>query len=199
MALNFPGPYELRLAYTTNVSAVPLVHTARYNLDLTAVASPGDVFANVNVLTRGGVSTPDLATAVEAWLALLAPRHNTNSAFGALELWKYTPLTFEAIFISAYNPTVVLGTSATPVVIAGQETYTLRTVEGGIMRLVGIETIIGTNDRIPYPTTTASVDAIFDFVKSSVNWILARDTSYPIAALNFLGGQNEKTFRQRFR
>jgi hypothetical protein len=199
MVQNFPGPYELRLSYTTVFTSVPLTHTARYNVDLTAVPTPGDSFTNINAKTRGGTATPDLATAMEAWLTLLAARHNTGAVFGVIELWSYVPLTFDAVFISAYSPTIVAGSSATAEKVAGQETYTLRTMEGGIMRLVGIETIVGTNDRVPYPTTTPSVDAIFDFVRGATNWMLARDTSYPFAALNFLGGQNEKTFRQRFR
>ena len=199
MVQNFPGPYEIRLTYVTTVSGVPLGHTARYNLDLTAAPNPGDDFTNINVKTRGGIATPDLATAMEDWLGLLKVRHGTATTFGVIELWSYTPLTFDAIFISAYSPTIVAGTSVDLVVVSGMETYTLRTTEGGILRLVGIETTVGTNLRIPYPTTTASVDAIFDFVKGLTNWILGRDTSYPFAALNFLGGQNEKTFRQRFR
>jgi len=199
MVQNFPGPYEIRLSYTTNFATTPLVHSARYNLDLTAAPTPGDDFTNINAKTRGGVATPDLAAAMEAWLALLAERHNVNTGFGAVELWAYAPLSFDATFISAYSPTIVAGSSATPLKETEMETYTFRTTEGGIMRLVGIETIIGTQNRIAYPTTTGSVDDIFDFVKGLTNWILARDTSYPFAALNFLGGQNEKTFRQRFR
>lgn len=199
MVQNFPGPYELRMSYSTGIATVFLTHTSRYNLDLTAVPTPGDSFTNINVKTRGGILTPDLATVVEAWLALVAPRHNILSTFGALELWSYAPLSFDATFVSAYSPTIVAGTSVTNAVVAGMETYTLRTTEGGILRLVGIETTVGTNAKIPYPTTTPSVDAIFDFVKGTSNWILGRDTSYPFAALNFLGGQNEKTFRQRFR
>lgn len=199
MVQNFPGPYELRLSYVTQVAAVPLTHTARYNLDLTAAPTPGDDFTNINVKTRGGISTPDLAAVVEAWLALLAPRHATATSFGVLELWAYAPLSFDATFVSAYSPTIVVGTNVTGIRVAGMETYTFRTTEGGILRLVGIETSVTTNDRIPYPTGTSSADDIFDFVKGLTNWILGRDTSYPFAALNFLGGQNEKTFRQRFR
>lgn len=199
MAKNFPGPYELRMRYTTLSGGVPLTHTARYNLDLTAVPTPGDDFTNINVLTRGGILTPDLAAVVEAWLALIAERHHTSTTFGALELWSYVPLSFDASFISTYGPTIVAGLSATTPVVAGMETFTFRTIEGGILRAVGIETIINTSVRTPYPTGNPDIDAIFDFVTSAANWILARDTSYPFASLNFLGGQNEKTFRQRFR
>lgn len=199
MANNFPGPYEVRLSYQTTSAAVALDHTQRLNCDLTAIPTPGDDFSNINLKTRGGIATPDLAAAMEAWLALIAERFFTSTTFGTIELWSYTPLTYDATFISAYSPTIAAGLSVTVTNPMMQEVMTFRTQEGGIMRVQLMEGVIATNERSPYPTLNADIDAIFDFVKSSVNWILARDTSYPFAALNHLGGQNEKLFRQRFR
>lgn len=199
MVQNFPGPYELRLTMTALAASDPLRHTQRLNLQLTATPSPGDAFNNINAVTRGGTATPDLAAAVEAWLTLIAPRFATLTVFGAVELWKYQPLTFEANFISAYNPTKVAGNNANPTVKSNQEIYTFRTLEGGIMRINLLETVRAVGLVQPYPTANTSADAIFDFITGSTNWILARDTSYPFASMNFLPGQNEKSFRQRFR
>jgi hypothetical protein len=36
-------------------------------------------------------------------------------------------------------------------------------------------------------------------VEGTDNWMLARDTSYPIAGMNYLHGQNERIFRKRYR
>lgn len=199
MARNFPGPYELRFTYETDVSGITLNHTQRVSLDLVAPPSAGDAFNNINAITRGGSAQPDLAAACEAWLALIAERFAVGVVFGIIELWKYAPLTFDATFISSYNPTLVAGVATGSVVVTQQETYTFRTVEGGVMRLQLMESVFASNDKNAYPTGVAVVDAIFDFVKSDVNWVLARDTSYPFAALNHLGGQNEKLFRLRFR
>jgi hypothetical protein len=199
MALNFPGPYELRLNYTTVHTGVTLEHTQRLNVDLTADPTPVDAFNNINAKTRGGIVTPDLAAAVEAWLALIAPRFHTSSAFGIVELWKYVPLTFDAQFISSYNPTVVAGTDTNPTVATQQETLTFRTLEGGILRIQLMESVANTNQREPYPTGDVDIDPIFVFVFGTSNWILGRDTSYPFSAINHLGGQNEKLFRARFR
>lgn len=199
MVANFPGPYELRFRYTTTPVGLPgIEHTARYNVQLTADPNPGDAFNNINAVTRGGISTPDLASAVEAWLTLLQPRFNTTTVFGQWELWRYQPLTFDATFVSSYNPTIVAGTGSSTAQ-AQQDIYTFRTVEGGIMKLNLLEGISVGYGRFPYPSGSASIDAIFNFVTGSTNWLLARDTSYPFSALNYLVGQNEKTFRQRFR
>jgi len=200
MVQNFPGPYELRIEYTTLIGAIPIIHTQRLNLDLTTIPNPGDDFTNINVVTRGGVATPVLSAVVDSWLFLVAGRFEDVTTFGIVELWKYTPLTFDAVFISAYTSVVTNGSDVTnPTVVATQEVYTFRTQEGGIMRLTWLETITAAAQPQTFPTGSATVDAIETFVVSSINWILARDTSYPFASLRFLGGQNEKTFRQRFR
>lgn len=199
MVDNFPGPYELRFRYDTVVSAVTLQHQQRLNLALTADPNPGDAFNNIQAITRGGIATPDLQAACGAWLTLLAQRFHTSTTFGIVELWKYTPLTYLAQFISAYTPAVAAGVSTDPTTVAQQETFTSRTVEGGIHRIQLMESVATVQIRTAYPTLNADIDAIFDFVASSINWILARDTSYPFASLNHLGGQNEKLFRIRFR
>lgn len=200
MVANFPGPWELRFTYTTLVSAIPIEHTQRVNVDLTSTPLPGAAFNNINAKTRGGILTPDLAAAVEAWLTLAAERFEDVTTFGIVELWSYVPLTFDATFISAYSPVVVAGTDIVNATqVAGQEVYTFRTQEGGNMRLTWLETTAGFTPPQTPPVGNSKVDDIFAFVISAANWILARDTSYPFANLRFLGGQNEKTFRQRFR
>lgn len=201
MAQNFPGPYELRIAYTTTPTGLPtLPHTQRLNLNLTSPPNPGDAFNNINAVTRGGISTPDLASAVEAWLGLVDNLYHTSATFGPVELWSYAPLSFDAQFISSYNPTISAGVETTAAAPAGQHIMTFRSQEGGIMRLSFMEpagVLSGAVDS--YPTGFPNQDAVFAFVIGSTNWILARDTSYPFAALKLLQGQNEKTFRQRFR
>ena len=199
MVQNFPGPFELRFSFTALAATDPLSHTQRLNLDLTSDPAPGTAFLDIDVVTRGGVATPDLETVVEAWLTLIAPRFETLTTFGIVELWKYSPLSFESTFISSRNPSKATGDDASATVKANQEIYTLRTVEGGIYRMNLMETVEPSVIVLAFTTGIAEVDAIFNFITSSVNWILARDTSYPFSSLNYLPGQNEKSFRQRFR
>jgi hypothetical protein len=200
MVENFPGPHELRFSYTTLIGAIPLTHTQRLSLALTTDPNPGAAFNNINAITRGLSVEPDLAAVVEAWLTLIAPRFPEDAVFGIVELWKYEPGGYQASFISAYSPTKTTGDNAVNSSLpAAQEVLTFRTMEGGVMRVTWIETTSGSTQPLPYPTSITGVDEIFEFVIGLTNWILARDTSYPFAALRFLGGQNEKTFRQRWR
>lgn len=199
MVQNFPGPYELRFSQTALALTTPLEHTQRMNIALTGDPTPGTSFTNINAITRGGVSTPDLAAVVEAWLTLIAPRFEDLTVFGAVELWKYEAQSFDASFISAYSPTKTAGDSPSPTQLAGQEIYTFRTLEGGIMRLNFMETVAVYSTPKPFPTGAPTQDAIFNFIIGTLNWALGRDTSYPFAGLRFLAGQNEKSFRQRYR
>lgn len=200
MVANFPGPWELRFSYTTNPSGhAALSHSQHLNVDLTTDPGSGDAFSNIQAKVRDGLTTPDLASVVEAWLAVLGPLFNTGAAFGNVELWKYSPLSFQAVFVSSYSPTLVAGTSATVTGVAQQDVWTLRTQEGGILKINLMECAERAYSKNPYPAGGAAVQILHDFVKSGPNWILGRDTSYPFSALNFLVGQNEKLFNLRFR
>jgi hypothetical protein len=50
-----------------------------------------------------------------------------------------------------------------------------------------------------FPTTVGNVNNIAAFAVSSDSWILARDTSYLVAAMRWHPGQNERLFKARFR
>lgn len=199
MVQNFPGPWELRIEYTTLFGAVPLIHTQRLNVDLTTVPLPGTDFADIDAKTRGGVLTPTLESAVDNWLTQVAERFSTTTTFGIVELWSYVPLTFDATFISAFTSVVTAGAHLNPTIVAAQEIYTFRTTEGGVVRISLIEAVAPADQPKSFPIGNISVDNIAAFITSPSNWILGRDTSYPFAGMRFLPGQNEKTFRQRFR
>ncbi|MGH9993576.1 MAG: hypothetical protein ACREAZ_13270 [Nitrososphaera sp.] len=200
MVTNFPGPYEVRILYDTTPTGQPrLFHQQRLNVALVGTPAPGTPFSAITAVTRGGVSTPTLSAAVDAWLTLMQPIFHTTSGFGLVELWKYTPNSFEAQFISSYNSALIAGTSPSVSGVAQQDVYTFRTLEGGIMRINFMEGINRPYQKQLYPTLTGAIDAVFAFIIGTTNWILARDTSYPFAALHYLAGQNEKLFRIRFR
>jgi hypothetical protein len=122
----------------------------------------------------------------------------TFTTYIGYNVWKYTPGTFVRTFITG----VTLGTnglSANPPQPAHQDILTFKTQEGNEMRLVFLETVLTFQGIDNAPLADANMDALFDYVIGTNNWIVARDTSYPIVQFNWLGGQNEKTFKQRYR
>lgn len=193
MALNFPGPYEVELFYTVD----GITHTARYNCDTVGTPTPGDLPSTIDLAIRGG-GMVQLDTAIAAWVLIWKATFDIPSSFDSFNLWKYDPGTFDRTFISA-GTIGTAGTNVLTAIPAQQSTLTFRTLEGNNMRVTMLETTETTLDRVPYAGIGVFYQTIMDFVVSTDNWILARDTSYPIASLNFLGGQNERTFRQRHR
>lgn len=201
MTLNFPGPYEIRLFYTTTpTSQVPIQHVAKYNIDLTAVPTPGTTFNLLTVVARGGVPQT-LQAYVDAWVALLRPLISSaaNNSVDFAELWQYTPGTFEASFVSVYAIGLA-GTSGGSPILAGENILTFRSLEGGILRMHFEEfTAVAQQARDTPPIANANYEAIRVFVEGTTNAWLARDTSYPFACIALYPGQNEALFKRRLR
>lgn len=199
MALNFPGPFEIRQFYTTTISTIALEHVMRLSVDLDTPIAPGEDFANIFGTSPNG-AVVSLATCIDRLLAVMAPFYApTTTVFGRTELWEYTPLTFDASFVSQYNSAVVPsgGTAPTP---AHYLIMTFRTLEGGIMRATLLEDSSSANNQELYPTNTAQVNDFMDeIINPDFSLYVGRDTSRPFSPLRVSRGQNEAVWRKRFR
>lgn len=201
MALNYPGPLEVRLFYTCDFPSNrgKRVHQTRLSFQASGTVSPGDLFADIDVLKRLG-TTVDLQTSVTALVNLLKPLYNaTYTTFDYAECWKYTAGTFESIFISSMT-IAAAGTGGSGNLVAGQDIYTFRTFEGGIFKLSLQENIGNVSESVPYAGLDASNQALVDFFTADANsHYLARDTSYPLQFLRLHPGTNEALFKDRYR
>lgn len=203
MALNYPGPYEVRIYYTVTIGTVALEHTQRLNCECSPNPSPGEPFDDIVVINRGplggGPGFSGLHTAVDAYVALMRPLFHSGSAnIDRAELWRYEEDSFEASFVSAYNIDLA-GSSAVAATPAGEVIMTFRTIEGGIMKLAYEEASFAAGASASLGIITGPFAAMRDYVLSSSNWILARDTSYPFAGYRFNPGSNEAIFKKRYR
>lgn len=201
MALNYPGPYEVRIKYTVSATGGSIQHVQRLNLNMAEAPTPGLPFEDVRALRRVDDGTPAsraLDTMVDEWIALIQTQFNTSVTFDLAELWAYEPESFEASFVSTYA-IGVNGTNGAPISVAGQAILTFRTLEGGVLKINLMEPINAAGAKVGMTSAPAGIQAISDYVVSDVNWILARDTSYPFAPMNFAPGQNEAIFKKRFR
>jgi len=200
MALNFPGPYEVRLVYSTSVNSVLLEHQARYNVRVDGTPTPGTAFADIDVLRRDD-SPFALDGEIDDWVTIIKGLFNSGAGITTIqyaELWKYEAESFDASFVSTY-PIDIAGTSASAIVPYQQTIVTFRTALGGIMKMVWMETVISTVaiDTLPFSNSTldAAADAI---VAGTVPW-MGRDGSYPFACIAAYPGQSEALFKKRVR
>lgn len=199
MAINYPGPYELRYFYTVTASSIALVHQQNLSLTLTTDPAPGTPFGGL-LANRRNATTVDLATTATAWAAAAASMYPTAGAtWDYVELWHYEPESFDAEFISSLN-LAQAGLSGSAVQLASQSISTFRTVEGGIFKLSFMETVIvpAARDSAPYGHT--GLEAIrSDIVDGDTYPWIGRDTSFPFASIAHFPGQNEAVFKARFR
>ena len=200
MATNFPGPYEIRLYYTTIVAAVAIQHSARYNLRLATDPDPGTAFADIDALRRDD-SPFALDGEIDDWVTLMQGIYNNSTGVSSIdyaELWGYEPESFDAHFISTY-PINVAGSVATSITAYGQAIVTFRTTLGGIMKLNFMECVIGIGGIDTLPFSNANLDTLADaVVAGTVPW-MARDNGYPFACIALYPGQSEALFKRRVR
>lgn len=200
MALNFPGPYEIRLFYSVPFSGfTTLQHVARYNLRVEGTPDPGTPFSGINALRRDD-SPFALDGEIDDWVTLIKGLWSSAAltTIDYAELWKYEPLSFDASFVSAYS-IAETATSASANANSGQVIVTFRTAGGGIMKISFMETILAAALPDTLPFTNATLDAVADaVVAGTVPW-LARDGTYPFACIAAYAGQNEAVFKKRFR
>lgn len=201
--LNYPGPYQVRLYYSTTPAGFPTIqHSARYNIDLLGAPpiAPGTLFSAAGVKRRDAVAET-LQAYVDRWVVLMKAlmASAANNTIDYAELWYYTPLSFNAQYISTYAINVA-GTNAGASTGAAEKIMTFRTMEGGSMRL-HFEEMAASSGGAPDtpPFTTGADDAIQVMVSGVTNAWLGMDTSFPFATVALYPGQNEALFKKRFR
>lgn len=195
MAANYPGPYELRIFYTT----MELTHVQKLNIDFDSPPSPGDLFSSMDVVTIAN-QLPTLETYVDAYAALVAALLDDGvSTIDRAELWEYEPLSYDATFISAYDIAIAGTDEVQTIKQAGEYILTFRTTEGGIMRMHFLEMTEGKGPSKTYAELPTPYQDIVDFVLGDGGGFLARDTSFPIAFIKGHPGENEAIFRKRWR
>lgn len=197
----YDGRYELTFFYATVLSGLSLNHrlTIDFRPGFIEPPAPGSPFsAYSTTLGSGGSGTLD--TAANDLLDLLLPFWRPTTEFSRVELWAYdaepsTDKTFLSVMELAEPGTAAAGTD----VAAQQETMTLRTVNGGIMRVQLMEPVSSLTSRQNPPFSPAHFDALRSYMVGLTHPWVGRDNSRPLAAIAWGSGQNEKLFRKRFR
>lgn len=201
MTLNYPGPYEIRIFYTTSVSSVPLTHIQHLSLDIVGAVTPGQAFSSILPKTRafpGGSLT--LQALVDLWVtsfrSLLSS--GAGNTIDRAELWQYEEGTFDATFISAYTIGLA-GLSGGAFVGSGQSIVTMRTQQGGIFKLSFMEVTISSGPSDFGTISNANLETLVLAIEAGDYPWLGRDGSYPFVRIGHYPGINEALFKIRNR
>lgn len=202
--LNYPGPYELRIFYTSLPAVDPVLqHIQRLNIAMYGSPTQGDDFGNMYFSDKNGAHAVTLDTLVEDYLAVFNALFAATMTIDQVELWKYpTVQSFESVYWATYTPTANVGTAGGSNGEAVQDITTFRTQEGGIMKTSLMENVATPGLPKAYANMSATKKALVDFILDGDGAtysapFLGRDTSYPVASIKNFPGQNEATWKKR--
>lgn len=198
MAANFPGEFEIRMNYTVLLGGITSNHQMRHSFDANTVGVVGDDFTAWFPVQRGGSEAADLNVLFNNWSLFVQAYYHTTFDMIDVELWKYTPLTFDAAWQSV-KAAALVGTGSIANVQDSEQILSFRTTAGGVMRTHFMQgpTLPGLKQLLPL--ANADLDQLADAILASGNWFKARDGGYPITFLGMYPGENEALFKQRFR
>lgn len=189
------GPYTLSFPMVYD----ELSHDFEVNCDVLGSPVVGSDPATINLRTRNGDGA-DLDTCANALWAELRQMFNASTLCSTYTLFKRNVNNENRDFISGGGLDLPNGSGVAANVPASQATFTWRSGGGHIMKMVLLEANLGGNGRGPLPSTgNVFINSLNGFVLSGLNFVSARDRSFPVAALNASFGQNEKIFERRFR
>jgi len=195
MAVNLPGPYEIEFAMAGWTSPVR-THVFRMSVAIVGTPAAGALPSAITVQKTGGGTATLQAVADQAWNFLRLNWNNTITCTG-FTLWKYVAGTYAKNFISAGAVANPAGTG-TGLNAMHQTTLTFRSANGGVLKFVLLEGVNSGDNHsglVPNAAGTA-VQKWAAYVLSADNVALARDDSYPVAAMFDSRGQNERIWRK---
>lgn len=197
MAINYPGPFEVRINYLTD-EAVPVnVHQVRLSCAMGTQGSPGSPFTAWFPYQKGGAFGTSLNLVVDAFVLEMKKHYTAACTIQNAELWEYAPQTFDAVFRSAYAIAAV-GTGSGTTRDAGQVIWTWRTAVGGVMKLDLRGSINASGVKVALPST-GNIAAMNTYMLASTTPWIGRDGGIPISGLFFLPGQNERSYKKLYR
>jgi len=194
MTLNFPGPQEVRVHYTVS----GLTHVCRLNCVVQSILDPGLPFSSWAVQAKNE-SYVALDCAVDAFVTAFAALLNpTYATIDYAELWNYQFQSYVSRFYATYDIGEV-GTSAFDWVPASELIFTFRTGAGGVQKVHVEDSCYAGGSSVRYADLTGPQATFANYMLSATSPWKSRDDSYPDTCIAFHPGQNEKTFKRRYR
>lgn len=191
--VNYPGTYEIELAYTSDA----VEHKLRLNCELTSDPTLGDDFSTWSFVTKSAGSIQG-DTGVDAFLAVFRPLKHSDVDIINATLWKYQVGTFAKDFKGVYDINLA-GTSGSDARRAFEDIYTFRSTNGGILKIHDLDCANSDYLQEPYASMTTVQKDFVDYVLSSTSWLIARDDGYPYSFLKVSNGLNNALERRYYR
>lgn len=201
MPINYDGLNELTLFYATTIGTRIIQHrfTIDFRPDVGTPPPPGTLFENIPTIWHNGSSSV-LSDDVDNLMILLLPFWRPTTEFSRAEYWRYDAEPSQnKTFIGAYELGLPGTASAGLDVAAQQETMTMRTVGGNIMRFQLMEVVSSATAKQSPPFSPSLFEGARTTLQATNHPWVGRDNTRPLAAISWGSGQNEKLARKRYR
>jgi hypothetical protein len=165
----------VRITYTG--TAAPHHQIVPINFDGTPTAGSEPSF------TTKGAGTKLASVGIGEYLDAYLSYFNDDSQFALCEVYAVDPDTEERTFIWGMD-LATSGTSPNSRVPLEMMTLSFKTVGGGSLRIVGMETIVGVNTvlQTPFPDDSPA-DIVSTYIVSADSIVIGRDNTYAFAPL----------------
>lgn len=201
MVAHYPGPYEVEIDYVVTVGGLTLPHSLTVSCIATGSPGAGAPVSTIQLANRAG-TTQTLQSSVDGlWNIVRLGLNSTTAGASGFTLWRYAPNSFDRTFIAAGNVTNALGATPTASNAASQAKLIFRTAGGSTMQINVMEhSSAGQSSSVLIPAGTGAWWSVLaQYVLSTSGWMIGRDDTFPVAAKTIALGQNEATFKKRFR
>jgi len=197
--------YVLRIPYSTTIGGLSLPHEAKVRVAVSAPYDVNTVVTDMTLNTRIGGTTP-LEEAVSDYVTAYGAMFTSETAFGTVELWHYpSGLGANGVWIQSIsradttNGYPTAGTSAGTVVAASQVTLSLRATDGSVMKLIALETSLPGGPPLLEADFSTAESTWTAGALAATQGIVNKRGAYPAEVIRSSRGQNEATFRARYR
>jgi len=194
---NYPGPWQIRIFYTTPFNLVNYEHVLAINVDVDTDPGAGSPFADYDLVSRAGLYY-NAETFTDAVVLVMQEMLHSSCDIDYAELWKYDGVSFNAAYQSSY-PIAAAGVHTGAVVADAQSIMSFRSNAGGHAFIEVLHTSFAPGIKTGYAGAPTQAQAFMDLITETQSPALGRDGGYLFSALNWLPGASEKLFKDRFR
>lgn len=194
------GPYTIKIDYTVPISSVSFVHTLEVNVSPIGAPAVGVLASAVSLGTRAGGSATFAVAANDIW-NLFRQAYNNSITATTATLYRSDGPPDGDVFISAVALTNPTGSGAAAPNPGHQETLTLRSGNGNVMKVVYLESQSASKVRVALTANAVGTpyQRMAAYLMSGSSVVHGRGAAFPVALMNQSGGGNEAVERARFR
>lgn len=183
------APGFIRLTY----SGIFLPHHLILPINFSSAPAQG---VSPTLLTTSGADV-DFVSAINTFVTAFAESFNTDTKFGAADIYAVEPTTGIRTFIYTTNVAQVGGDAVNPNVNSSEGVWVFKSTVGRPIKVYAMEGTYEPNARNVGVVPAGPRQVLIDYVLDDVNIIYGRENAYPLAFSTFTSKINDVLRRRQ--